>query len=39
MLLHDQWVIEGIREEIKNSWNLIRMKAQPKRIYGMQQRQ
>jgi hypothetical protein len=26
-LLKDQWVIEEIREEIKNSWNLIKMKT------------
>jgi hypothetical protein len=28
MLLHDQWVIEEIREEIKSSWNLMKMKTQ-----------
>jgi hypothetical protein len=39
MLLHDQWVIEEIREEIKSSWNLMRMKAQSIRNYGTQQRQ
>jgi intergrase/recombinase len=39
MLLHDQWVTEEIREEIKKFLNLARTKAQPTRIYGTQQRQ
>jgi hypothetical protein len=34
MLLHDQWLIEEIREESKISWNLMRMKAQCTRTYG-----
>jgi hypothetical protein len=39
MLVRDQWVTEEIREEMKNSWNLIRMKAQPIRTFGTQQSQ
>jgi hypothetical protein len=36
-LLHDQWFIEEIREAIKSSWNLMRMKAQTIKTYGTQQ--
>jgi hypothetical protein len=39
ILVHDQWVIKEIREEIKKFWNLMKMKAQPIRTYGTQQRQ
>jgi hypothetical protein len=38
-LLKDQWVIEEIREEIKGSWKLMKMKTPPIRNYGTQQRQ
>jgi hypothetical protein len=37
-LLNDQYVIEEIREEIKISWNLMKIKTQPSRNYGTQQR-
>jgi hypothetical protein len=35
----EQRVIEEIREEIKNSWNLMKMKIQAIRTYRIQQRQ
>jgi hypothetical protein len=38
-LLNDQWVIDKIKEEIKYSWKLMKMKTQPTRKYGTQQRQ
>jgi hypothetical protein len=28
-LLNDQWVIDEIKEEIKGSWKLMKMKIQP----------
>jgi hypothetical protein len=33
-LLNDQWVIEEIREEIKNFLHLMKMTTQPIRTYG-----
>jgi hypothetical protein len=33
-LLQCQCVIKDIREEIKSSWNVMRMKTQPFRIFG-----
>jgi hypothetical protein len=38
-LLNDEWVINEIKEEIKGSWKLMKMKTQPTRIYETQQRQ
>jgi hypothetical protein len=38
-LLNDQWVIDEIKEEIKISWNLMKMNTPPTRTYGTQQRQ
>jgi hypothetical protein len=38
-LLNDEWVIDEIKEEIKSSWKSMKMKTQPTRIYGTQQRQ
>jgi hypothetical protein len=38
-LLHDQWIIEEIREEIKSSWNLMKMKTQLIRSYETQKKQ
>jgi hypothetical protein len=38
-LLNDQWVIDEIKEEVKGSWKLMKMKTQPTRTYGTQQRQ
>jgi hypothetical protein len=34
MWLNNQCVIEEIKEEIKSSWNLIKMKTQPIRPMG-----
>jgi hypothetical protein len=33
-LFNDQWVIDEIKEEIKSSWKLMKMKTQPTRTYG-----
>jgi hypothetical protein len=33
-LLNDQWDIDKIKEEIKGSWKLIKMKTQPTRTFG-----
>jgi hypothetical protein len=38
-LLNEQWVIDEIKEEIKSSWKSMKMKTQPTRTYGTQQRQ
>jgi hypothetical protein len=38
-MLNDQYVIEEIREEIKVSWNLMKIKTQPIGTCGTQQRQ
>jgi hypothetical protein len=38
-LLNEQWVIDEIKEEIKISWKSMKMKTQPTRTYGTQQRQ
>jgi hypothetical protein len=38
-LLNEQRVIDEIKEEIKKFWNSIKMKTQPTRTYGTQQRQ
>jgi hypothetical protein len=38
-LLSDQWVIREIREEIKSSWKLMKMKTPSTRTYRTQQRQ
>jgi hypothetical protein len=38
-LLNEQWIIDEIKEEIKMSWKLMKMKTQPTRTYGTQQRQ
>jgi hypothetical protein len=38
-LLSDQSIIEEIREELKASWKLMKMKRPPTRTYGTQQRQ
>jgi hypothetical protein len=38
-LLNDQWVIDEIKEEIKSSWKLKKMKTQHTGTYGTQQRQ
>jgi hypothetical protein len=34
ILLNDQWVIDEIKEEIKSSWKLMKMKTRPTRIVG-----
>jgi hypothetical protein len=39
MLLHEQWVIEEIREENKSFPEFNQNKAHPIRNYGTQQRQ
>jgi hypothetical protein len=36
-LLNDQWVIDEMKEEIKSSWKLMKIKTQPTRTYGTQQ--
>jgi hypothetical protein len=38
-LLNEQRIIDEIKEEIKMSWKLMKMKTQPTRTYGTQQRQ
>jgi hypothetical protein len=38
-LLNDQCVIKELRGKSKSSWNLMKMKTQPNRTYGTQQRQ
>jgi hypothetical protein len=38
-LFNDRWVIDEIKEEMKSSWKLMKIKTQPARIYGTQQRQ
>jgi hypothetical protein len=38
-LLNDQWAIAERREEVKMFMKLIKIKTQPTRTYGMQQRQ
>jgi hypothetical protein len=38
-LFNDQWVIGEIREEIKTFLELMKIKIQPTRTYGTQQRQ
>jgi hypothetical protein len=38
-LLNDQWVIDEIKRKLKVSWKLMKMKTQPTRTYGTQQRQ
>jgi hypothetical protein len=38
-LLHDQWIIEKVRDEIKKFLELIKMKAKPIMTYGTDQRQ
>jgi hypothetical protein len=38
MLLHDQWVIKEIREEIKEFLEFKENEVQPIRTYGTQQR-
>jgi hypothetical protein len=37
--LSNQWVIDEIKEEIKSSWKLTKMKAQLTGTYGTQQMQ
>jgi hypothetical protein len=37
--LNDQWVIDEIKEELKGSWKLMKMKTQLTRTYGTEQRQ
>jgi hypothetical protein len=37
-LLNDQWVIEEIREEIKKFLNVTKIKTQPFRTCGTEQR-
>jgi hypothetical protein len=39
ILLNDEWVIDEIKEEIKSSWKLMKIKTLPTRTYGTQQRQ
>jgi hypothetical protein len=38
-LLNEQWIIGEIKEEIKSSWKSMKMKTQPTKMYGTQQRQ
>jgi hypothetical protein len=38
-LLYEQWVIDEIKEEMKKSWNSMKMKTQPTGTYRTQQRQ
>jgi hypothetical protein len=39
ILLNDQWVINEKKKKLKDSWKLMKMKMQPTRTYGTQQRQ
>jgi hypothetical protein len=38
-LLNDEWIIDEIKEEIKGSWKLMKMKTLPTRTYETQERQ
>ena len=39
MLLNNQGVTEGIKEEIKNTWRPMNMETQSSKISGTQQKQ
>nr|KAF6379173.1 hypothetical protein mMyoMyo1_009993 [Myotis myotis] len=39
MLLNNQWIKEEIKQEIKSPLRQMKMKIQPSKIYGMQQKQ
>jgi hypothetical protein len=36
-VLNEQWIIDEIKKEIKNSWKSMKMRTQPTRTYGTQQ--